>query len=375
MSKKAFNKSHKKHLTIIVVLLFAIVGVTILVFSKAATPPPSSGGTVGLAVGGTSRYTLTPATGTYAVNAIIPLTVKVSTSDNVNTVVANLTYNDNQLDFMSIDTSGGTFTDCIRNRGGSGVVSINCGLPGTTATGNDLKVAIVNFKVTATGSSTISMASTSAVYKDNAVNVWDGATIGANYTLGTTTTPPTNGGGGGTTTPTTGGGGATTPTTGTSGGSKSTPKTSTPPTSGGGGATIPPASTDNSNSGTFSTDSATDGSSGAAENTATTTATPKKIDTNTIIIYAAVIGGAVAILSASGVAFSKIQRRNRFNRAHGISNSAVVFDANSSVHSPQTNSINQGPMAAPPAPTPSVTTKGPEGNIITPNNKTTTTPL
>ncbi len=367
MSK--IKKANKKSVTIIVVtLLFAVVGASLLIFTKAAT--------------GTATYSISPSTGSYNIGTDFT----VSIFENSGTVPvagadAFLTYDATKLDFVSVNTTGGVFTDCPTNSsapnptGGNGTVKISCIKFGSTFTGNQ-KIGNVTFRPkVGTGSTSITFAANSAIYDESVSNVWNGVTTGGTFTYGTTSTPPPGSGGTTTPPPTSGGGSTSTPTSGTSGGSKATPKSTT---SGGSSSSPAPTSNPTTTSGT-GTPTTVDTSADSTDTVATTT--PQKLNTNAIVMYAAVIGGAIAVVSVSGVAFAKVQRKNKFNRAHGMGkNSAVVFDANNSVHNPQTNSIDQGPMVMPSAPAQSATPAAPiqpithtsspqQGSIITPDNK------
>lgn len=370
MANKLKSIKKKKLNILIIVALFVVVGAGLIIYSNAATPTIQTQTATTLA-NGPASLKLNPASGAYSSGATIDAGIYVdSGTSEISTVDVKLNYDTTKMDFVSIDGTGGSFSTCTEATGGSGNASLVCTKLGGFVSGNQ-KIGNVKFRTKVnTGTSAVNFSSSSHVYAYAATltEMWNGETAGGTYTLGTTTGGGGSGGGG-TTPPTSGGGGGTTtPTTGTSGGSKTTPKTTTttPSTPSGSSPATP-------NTTPVDTSSPTgDSSVGTPETTASTSTTPKKLDTNTIIIYAAVIGGGIAILSASGVAFTKMQRKNKYNRAHGITNSAVVFDANSSVHNPQTNSIDQGPMIAPTAPatpkTPPVETKGPEGNIITPND-------
>lgn len=357
-NKLKTSKGKKKNIILVVIALFAVIGAGLIIYSNAATPTqPSSVTTL---AGGPASLSLNPASGNFASGTTIAAGIYVdSGSAEVSTVDVKLNYDTTKLDFVSIDGSGGALSTCTENTGGSGNASLVCTKLGGSITGNQ-KIGNVNFRTKVnSGISAVSFSANSHVYAYAATltELWNGDTSGGSYTLGSTTTPPT--GTGTTTTPTTSGGGSSTPTSGSSGGSKTTPKTTT---SGGSSPTSSSATPTTTVDGV----PVTDDTSSAGGTVATTSAT--KLNTNAIIMYAAIVGGVIVLVSASGVTFARLQRKKKFNRAHGIGNTAVVFDANTSVHNPQTNSIDQGPIVAPSAPSAPAQTNGPQGNIITPNN-------
>jgi len=378
--KKIKNIQINKRNSIIVITVFALLGISLLIYSKAATPPASSpGGIVSLAAGN-AEYTLSPNTGSYKSGTDFTVSIfENSGTVPVAGVDAFLTYDATKLDFVSVNTTGGVFTDCFSNTGnpnptgGNGTVKFGCIKLGSTFTGNQ-KIGNVTFRPkVGTGSTAITFASNSAIYDESVSSVWNGVATGGTYTLGSTTTTPPPTGGGGTTTPISGG--STAPSSGTSGGSKAKPSTTTPgsggaPTTGGGSAGAPV------------TGPSTSGDASSAPITATTTPNGTKIATNTNAMYAGIIVGVAIIASVSGTAFLRIRKRSKFNNAHGLggNNSAFVFDTNKAPAA--SSGIDQGAIVTPqttatapsaPAQVPKADTKGPEGNIITPNGPKTPT--
>lgn len=431
MTNKIKPTSNKSKSIIIVTALFAVVGAIMLIFANAATPT-QTGTVTTLATGGTA-LSLTPASGSYDVSTNFTLGIyENSSTAEVSTADVKLSYDATKLDFVSVDGSGGAFSNCIENTGGSGTVSLVCSKLGGSVTGSQ-KIGNVTFKAkVGSGSTAVNFAASSHVwsYASTPVELWNGVTTGGTYTLKTPSTGGTGGGG-------TGGSGGT-PTTPAPTSSTSTPKPTT--TTSGGSKSTTTSTSSNSNPaatsanptidttyqgstsglvaikvtdaqgkplagvsvtlGSFSAVSDSSGIasfSGIAQGKYTVAVktdkgeTKSKIDvkaaTNagevqqftlqvkpkSMIVYYAIIGaGILAVLAIAGVFLKKWQQKSKFNRSHGLSNSAVVFDASSSVHNPQTNSIDQGPIvtptpASPPVP-PIAQTKGPEGSIITPNS-------
>jgi hypothetical protein len=366
MNKKD-TLNNKKIYAFASIALFAVIGATLLIISRAATPSTNPD-IVSLAATGSASLSVSPNSSSYATNSTFVSGVFVdSGSQAINGINVKMSYNASQLEVVSVVSTGTSFAACPSSSGANGTIALVCYVaPPNTLTGKNL-IANVTFKVKASsGTSVISFVRESDLVSKIALagtgeNIWDGVASGGSYTLGSTTTPPS--GTGNTTTPSTTGGSSSNPTSGTSGGSKTTPKTSTSTNGGSSPAGTTTSPTTTTTDGTTITEDTT---SGAAGGTATSTAT--KLNTNAIIMYAAIVGGVIVLISASGVTFARFQRKKKFNRAHGIGNTAVVFDANTSVHNPQTNSIDQGPIVPSSTPATPVQTNGPQGNIITPNN-------
>ena len=196
--KKIFKrKFNEQKLLLIFILAFAIIGAAILTFSKAATPVNNAPNNT--AATGTSSFRLTPSSGSYPINTNFTVGVYVNTTDSINTVDPQIAYDATKLDFVSISTTGNVFPTCLQNSGGNGIVQINCGVSGSTVTGNNLKVADVTFKArVGSGTTNLSFAANSFIFKGDAINVWDGVTTGGTYTLtGSGGTGGSGGAGGG----------------------------------------------------------------------------------------------------------------------------------------------------------------------------------
>jgi hypothetical protein len=138
---------------------------------------------------GSDTLSLSPVSGTYNMNSSLVLTVTETsaTTDAVNAVEADLSYNSSELRFVSAACSS-TFSLSGAASGGSGSVSLACATPNNTVTGAQT-VGTVTFTVIGGGSSVITFAATSAIIlAANQTNTWDGVTAGGTYTLAT---PPT----------------------------------------------------------------------------------------------------------------------------------------------------------------------------------------
>jgi len=132
--------------------------------------------------------TLSPSSGAYSVSNSLVITVdENSSTDAINAIEADLTYNSSELQFVSAACSS-TFSLSGSTTGGSGSVSLACAAPNSTVTGAQT-VGTVTFTVIAGGSPVISFASTSSmVLASNQTNVWDGLTTGGTYTIATAPT-------------------------------------------------------------------------------------------------------------------------------------------------------------------------------------------
>ncbi len=136
---------------------------------------------------GTASLSLVPGSGSYNNGANISVAIHESSSDQINTVQANLVYDQSKLQFVSIDTSNSSFDFPLPSNGGGGSVSLARGISaGGTLTGAKI-VGTVNFKLlVGAGSSAVSFAPSSAIIRpSDGQNVWNGNTIGSSYSFTT----------------------------------------------------------------------------------------------------------------------------------------------------------------------------------------------
>ncbi len=215
--------------SLLVIAAVAVVGATVLALSFASGP---------------ATITLSPTTGSYAINSNFAVTIyENSGADAVNVIQADLNYDQSKLQFVNIDTSTSAFDGQASQSGGNGLVSIaRFRTPESTPLTGKQLVAIINFKAVAgTGTSAITFAKSSYLVRSNDnSDIWNGVTTGGTFTL---TTPTASGGGSG----------------GNGGGSTSSP----PPSSSGGGGSTSTTTTGNRSSG-----------SGSASKTTTKSTTP-----------------------------------------------------------------------------------------------------
>lgn len=142
--------------------------------------------------GGAVLY-LAPASYQMTVGRTYYLVVRVSSSDSVNAVQANLSYTSNLL-FEGISTQGSAFDITAQGSGGGGVVKIGRGA--SSPVSGDNNVATISFQAVAAGTATVTFNSDSQVVRntDNA-GILSG-TSGGTYTI--SSQPPPSGGGGST---------------------------------------------------------------------------------------------------------------------------------------------------------------------------------
>ena len=130
---------------------------------------------------------LSPASKIVPQGSVFSVSVRVSSTEPINTVQANLSYPTDKVDFVSINTVGSAFDIQAENSGGGGLIKIGRGLVGVV-TGDKL-VASINFKAKVnSGSASITFAAGSEA--DNAGNVVVSATKGGKYTFTDLPTPP-----------------------------------------------------------------------------------------------------------------------------------------------------------------------------------------
>jgi Bacterial Ig domain len=173
---------------------------------------------------------LSPSSGTHTVGSTFSVAIREnSNTDQVNTVEADLTYPTSKLQYISTSLSGTAFGITAVKTGGSGSTSTQLGTM-SSVTGDKL-VATVTFKVLASGSGSVTFASSSQVLSSSTNSNVLGSMTGGSYTLqaastgssGSTSKPPASSGSGSSTklTPSV--------TTSTPSSSSSTPTTSIAP--------------------------------------------------------------------------------------------------------------------------------------------------
>ncbi len=159
---------------LIAILLFALVGASFLVRSFAATA---------------SIY-ITPANANVSLGSTLTIDIRENSSTEIiDTVEANLTYDATKLQFLSIDASNSAFDlGGPSSSDGNGSISIVRAKTVTSLT-NDQLVASVSFRLIGTGTTPVSFASSSKIIRtSDKVNVLTVMTP-ASYTINDTSAP------------------------------------------------------------------------------------------------------------------------------------------------------------------------------------------
>ncbi len=174
--------------------------IPVLLLCSLVLPPAK----IALAAG-SATLSLSPSSGSYALNGTLSVTIHEYSTDQINAVEADLTYDQAKLQFASIDDNSSAFDLTGPKTGGSGSVKIARAKSSTSLTGDQV-VASVNFTVLAgSGTTSISFANSSQIVRtSDTQDVWNHNANSSTYTLtgassGGTSTPPATGG----TTPTT----------------------------------------------------------------------------------------------------------------------------------------------------------------------------
>lgn len=140
-----------------------------------------------VAAAGSASLTLSPSSGSYVKGSTLSVSINVTSSDLVNAVQADLTYDTAKLQYVNVDGTGSAFDFPLSATGGGGSVQIARGVSGGGTVSGTKKFASVNFTVLASGATaSITFASSSAVLSpggSGTTNVWNGNTTGGTYTL------------------------------------------------------------------------------------------------------------------------------------------------------------------------------------------------
>jgi hypothetical protein len=113
---------------------------------------------------------LDPSTQTVAVNGTFTVTIRLNTGgQSVNTVAANLTYDQSAVTPQSIDTTGSFVTIWFENNiaSSNGEVRLTGSVPSPGVNGDNLLFARVNFTANQASTSQVSFLEDSAVFRDS----------------------------------------------------------------------------------------------------------------------------------------------------------------------------------------------------------------
>lgn len=141
-----------------------------------------------VAAAGSASLSFSPSSGSYQIGSNITLTVKESSSDSVNVVEANYSFDSSKLQFVGASCSSAFEIAAVTSASG-----VTCGT--TSPKTGSQSVATLTFKaLSGSGMANINFASSSHVYRstDN-TNIWNGSTSGASFSL-TTPAQPSNSG-------------------------------------------------------------------------------------------------------------------------------------------------------------------------------------
>jgi hypothetical protein len=164
---KIFKKRSKMFAAVSFIIIFALVGAYILMVSLAA---------------GNATFTLSPASSTPSLGSTLTITIQEnSSSELINAVEADLTYDQTKLQFVSIDTSVGPFNITAQKTGGSGTVKIS--VAASPSISGTQTVATVTFNTIGVGTTAVSFAGTSVIVRaSDATNIL-GTSTGGSYTI------------------------------------------------------------------------------------------------------------------------------------------------------------------------------------------------
>lgn len=145
---------------------------------------------------GTAHLSMSPASGSYTVGATFSVTISETSTDAINVVQPDLSYNQSLLQLTGFTCNAAVFEFSLPG---------SCGTA-TPKTGSRA-VATASFKALAAGTAAVTFASSSHIYSAANADVWDGATAGGSFVITNppvvVPTPPTGGGSSTGTTPTT----------------------------------------------------------------------------------------------------------------------------------------------------------------------------
>ncbi|MDB5165054.1 MAG: exoglucanase [Candidatus Saccharibacteria bacterium] len=177
VTKKLKNLKGPQLTAALFAVIFAGVGIYILAFTHAATPGSMS---------------LSPASSSISLGNNFTVTImENSTTDTVNAVQANLTYDPTKLSYVSTDTPTGTSAFDIAAQttdNGAGLLQIARGA--TAVRTGSQTVAVVTFKALTTGTTSVAFGTgTALVSTTTQQDIAAGATTGATYTIADLTPP------------------------------------------------------------------------------------------------------------------------------------------------------------------------------------------
>lgn len=171
----------KIELRLIAIIVFAVIGAAILILTRAAT--------------GSASFSFVTASPNVNINQNISIEIyENSLTEQVAAVDVKLSFDPAKFTFVSIDGNG-VFTNCFENIGNAttGTASLVCSKLGASFTGNQKIGTLVLTAKVGSGSSTVSIASGSHIYKNDGIptDLWNGVLTSTTINFLTPdTTPP-----------------------------------------------------------------------------------------------------------------------------------------------------------------------------------------
>lgn len=156
-----------------------VAGLTVAVFGLGIAP----GAMLPVAAAGSATFTITPGSGTYTVGDTLTVKIYENSAEPVIGVTANISYDKNSLEFVSLDGGQSGFTTSMPSSAGNGVVKISRAIMGGSLSGSQLVSAVTFKAVGASGRSVISFLPGSAIVASGGRDVWNGSTAGAAFTV------------------------------------------------------------------------------------------------------------------------------------------------------------------------------------------------
>jgi len=255
---------------------------------------------------GSASFSLTPGSAGEVNGSTFGVAVYESSSDAVNVVTANLTYDQSKLQFIGIDASGSGFDSNASSNGGSGSVSISRFVSGGGTVTGSQKVATVDFKALVGSGSTSVNFSSSSVIASNGSNVWNGVNnAGTYYLIMPVSTPPSGGTGGSTGSTSTGSTGSSTKASTSTGSTNSTASTKTTTTSSSNNGTVQGASTGSNGSSSQQPTNSSSNTGSKHHSSGSSHHTASRLTAHTSSTPYWVGAGIVAVIVLAGVLFRK----------------------------------------------------------------------
>jgi len=142
---------------------------------------------------GDAYFSLSSSSNSYVVGNSFTLNVTETSSstDNVQGVQADLSYNTTYLRFNSLTTTGSPFNLCAQQTGGNGSVEVSCASSPNPVGGGTYPVAQISFTALTAGSTSVGITSSSDIQNNNESSVWNGQLTTTNFSFSNPLPAPT----------------------------------------------------------------------------------------------------------------------------------------------------------------------------------------